>query len=75
MTHNFTVVQPPADLSVTSSVAGIPFVGNDLTFTLHVSNAGPEWAAGATVGDQLPAGSVYASAVTSQGSCSRRREP
>ncbi len=63
--------QPTADLSITqsSSATTLP-VGADVTYTLKVSNNGPEGAAGVTVQDTLPTGARLVSAVPSQGTCS-----
>ena len=61
-----------ADLSVTKSVAGTgPFApGSNVTFTITVSNAGPNWARNVTATDVLPAGSTLISTTPTQGSCS-----
>jgi uncharacterized repeat protein (TIGR01451 family) len=45
------------------------FAGQDLTYTMNVSNAGPA-ATGATLRDDLPAGIAFVSATASQGVCS-----
>jgi uncharacterized repeat protein (TIGR01451 family) len=44
--------------------------GQQITFTITVSNAGPDAAEGTTVVDILPAGTTLVSATPSQGSCS-----
>ena len=44
-------------------------VGQDLTYTIVATNDGPGNAAAVEVNDPLPAGAVYQSANTSQGSC------
>ncbi|MFY2762447.1 DUF11 domain-containing protein, partial [Arenimonas sp. MALMAid1274] len=57
-----------ADLSITKAVDDpIPDVGEDVTFTLTVSNAGPSDAAGVSVNDLLPAGYSFVSSSTSAG--------
>jgi uncharacterized repeat protein (TIGR01451 family) len=70
-----TVVNPgppgSADLSVTKSGAPDPVtVGSELTYTVAVSNAGPDAAAGVTVTDTLPGTVTFVSATPSQGTCS-----
>jgi uncharacterized repeat protein (TIGR01451 family) len=45
-------------------------VGNNLTYTITASNAGPNAALAATVTDVLPAGATFVSAAPSQGTCS-----
>ena len=57
------------DVSVTISDSPDPAtVGNNLTYTTTVSNAGP-YASNVTLTDVLPAGVSYISATPSQGSC------
>jgi uncharacterized repeat protein (TIGR01451 family)/CSLREA domain-containing protein len=60
-----------ADLGVTKDVVGSGpfFVGQDVTFTITVSNAGPDAAANTTVTDVVPPGTVFVSATPSAGSC------
>ena len=49
-----------ADLSLTKTVdVPTPDVGNDVVFTITVSNAGPSTATGVLVTDQLPSGFTY----------------
>jgi uncharacterized repeat protein (TIGR01451 family) len=63
--------QPTADLSLTQSPSATTLpVGTDVTYTVKVSNNGPEGAAGVTLLDTLPAGATLVSAVPSQGTCS-----
>jgi len=63
--------QPMADLSLALSAAPNPVtVGQTLTYTLNVSNAGPSVATGTVLSDSLPAGVSFVSAQPSQGSCS-----
>jgi uncharacterized repeat protein (TIGR01451 family) len=61
-----------ADLSVTKADAPDPVaVGANLTYTLTVTNNGPDPSTDATVTDTLPAGVTFVSATPSQGSCSQ----
>jgi uncharacterized repeat protein (TIGR01451 family) len=63
---------PEADLSISKSDSPDPvFAGRELTYTLTVSNAGPDDATGVTVTDTLPAGVSFGSASASQGTCSQ----
>ncbi len=60
-----------ADLSV--AVTSVPFpavVGENLTYTLTITNNGPGAASGVVLDSTLPADVIYASATSSQGSCS-----
>ncbi len=58
-----------ADLSVTKSHTGTAQVGDDLTFTVGVANAGPSQASQVVVTDDLPAGLTYVSATGDGWSC------
>ena len=67
-----TTVNPAADLSISKTDSPDPIaVGQQLTYTLGVNNAGPSSATGITVTDTLPAGVTYNSATPSQGTCSQ----
>jgi uncharacterized repeat protein (TIGR01451 family) len=58
-----------ADLSLTKSVSdSTPDRNQQITFTVVVSNAGPNDASGVTVGDLLPAGLTFVSSTQTQGS-------
>jgi uncharacterized repeat protein (TIGR01451 family) len=60
-----------ADLTLTKSVSHDPAtIGNNITYTLTVSNAGPAAASNVVLTDTLPAGVTFVSAIASQGSCS-----
>ncbi len=60
-----------ADLSIVKSDSPDPvIVGQPLTYTLDVINAGPDAAVDVTVSDTLPAGVTFVDAATSHGSCS-----
>ena len=60
-----------ADVSVTKTDSPDPvIVGNNLTYTLNVHNAGPTAAAAVTLTDPLPAGLTLVSATTTKGTCS-----
>src|SRR5207245_2786381 len=54
---------PSADLAVTKSASPDPFnAGDDLTYTIGVSNDGPSDATGVTLSDPIPAGTSFVSA-------------
>ncbi len=58
-----------ADLSVSKTVSDVtPNVGDQITFTVTLSNQGPDDATGVQVTDLLPAGVSFVSANPSQGS-------
>ncbi len=64
------IVGLPADVSITKSDAPDPVSpGSPLTYTLTVTNHGPNDATGVTVMDTLPAGVTLVSAIPSQGTC------
>jgi uncharacterized repeat protein (TIGR01451 family) len=66
-----TKIGPDADVSITKADSRDPvMVGNNLTYTLTVSNPGPEDAADVIVSDTLPAGVAFVSTTSSQGTCS-----
>jgi uncharacterized repeat protein (TIGR01451 family) len=59
------------DLVVTkTSAPATVTLGGNLTYTLSVSNKGPNTATGVTLADALPAGVTFVSVATSQGTCS-----
>ncbi len=65
---------PPAsaDLAIAMSAAPDPVAtGARLTYSITVTNAGPDAAAGVVVNDPLPAGVSFFSATSSQGSCTQ----
>ena len=60
-----------ADLSLTKSGAPDPVtVGDTVTYTVVVTNGGPDAATGVTVTDTLPAEVTFVSATATQGTCS-----
>lgn len=63
------VAPPTADLSLTKTVDNsTPLIGATVTFTVTVTNAGPDPATGVQVGDLLPAGFTFVSSTPSAGS-------
>lgn len=63
-----SVTPQSIDLSLTKQVNdSTPNVGQNVTFTVTVANAGPSNATGVAVNDQLPAGLTFVSATPSQG--------
>ena len=67
-TASATETPQQADLSVTKTVSdATPNVGDQITFTVTLSNQGPDAATGVQVTDLLPAGLTFVSATPSQG--------
>ena len=65
---DFTINSPFADLSLSKTVSNPnPSIGTNVTYTVTLSNAGPQQATGVVVQDQLPVGVSFVSASTSQG--------
>ncbi|WP_154723337.1 DUF7933 domain-containing protein [Ilumatobacter coccineus] len=65
-----TTVTPVADVSVVKTTVDAPVVaGEQVTYSIVVSNAGPSAAANVTLSDPLPAGLSFVSAATTQGAC------
>ena len=67
-TASATETPQQADLSVTKTVSdATPNVGDQITFTVTLSNQGADAATGVQVTDLLPAGLTFVSATPSQG--------
>jgi uncharacterized repeat protein (TIGR01451 family)/fimbrial isopeptide formation D2 family protein len=70
-TSSTTQTPQQADLGVLKTVSDTtPNVGDTITFTITLSNAGPKTATNVTVGDLLPAGLQFVSATPSEGTYS-----
>ena len=68
-TASATETPQQADLSVSKTVSdATPNVGDQITFTVTLSNQGADTATGVQVTDLLPAGLTFVSATPSQGS-------
>jgi uncharacterized repeat protein (TIGR01451 family) len=66
-----SLTERPADLAIAKADAPDPVTeGSDLTYTLTVTNNGPNPATGVTVTDDLPGELAARSSSASQGSCS-----
>jgi uncharacterized repeat protein (TIGR01451 family) len=65
------VVAPLIDLAVTKVGSPNPItLGNgNITWTIVVTNNGPDTATGVTLADPMPAGNTFVSVTTTQGSC------
>jgi uncharacterized repeat protein (TIGR01451 family) len=64
-----TIGAPQIDLSLSKTVDNaMPEVGENVTFTLLVSNLGPDTATGVRIRDLLPAGLTFVSSATASGS-------
>ncbi|MBI1740442.1 MAG: SBBP repeat-containing protein [Candidatus Koribacter versatilis] len=62
---------PDSDLSLSKADSPDPvIVGGSLTYTLTVTNSGPDTASSVSLTDTLPGSVVFGSATASQGSCS-----
>ncbi len=63
-----TIAVPTADLSLTKTASNnTPNVGQNVTFTITVSNSGPDSATGVVVSEVLPAGLSFVSSTLDQG--------
>lgn len=60
---------PTADVALTKAGPTQATVGSDVTYTLEVTNGGPDQATEVTVTDELPPGTLIASADPSKGTC------
>jgi uncharacterized repeat protein (TIGR01451 family) len=62
---------PEIDLAVTKSgsPASQKLGAGNITWTMVVTNNGPDTATGVTISDPMPAGNTFVSATTTQGSC------
>jgi uncharacterized repeat protein (TIGR01451 family) len=65
------VVAPLIDLAITKSgsPASQTLGDGNITWTMVVTNNGPDTATGVTISDPMPAGNTFVSATTTQGTC------
>jgi large repetitive protein len=63
-----TAVDAVADLAITKTGQNV-YAGNDLTWTLEVTNSGPASASGAVIDSTVPAPTTFVRATSSSGSC------
>ncbi len=71
-TAKITVASGGTELAITKADAPDPVaLGGTLTYTLTVTNNGPDPSTDSTVTDTLPAGVTFVSATPSQGTCSQ----
>jgi uncharacterized repeat protein (TIGR01451 family) len=65
------VVAPLIDLAITKSgaPASQELGQGNITWTMVVTNNGPDTATGVTISDPMPAGNTFVSATTTQGTC------
>jgi len=66
-----TVNALAADLAITKSATASVSVGQNIVYTLVVSNAGPQGSSNVTVLDSLPPGTTFVSASSTLGTCSQ----
>lgn len=69
-TASTTVGAGPADIGIRKTASGTFAVGSPATYTIVVTNDGPNAAQSVSVTDTLPAGTTLVSATPTQGSCS-----
>ncbi|MGY6741892.1 MAG: COG1361 S-layer family protein, partial [Cecembia sp.] len=68
VTEDFNIIGPCADLEITKSVNNAtPNVGDNVIFTVTVTNNGPSNSPDVVVSDLLPSGYTFVSATTTQG--------
>ena len=67
----YTTPEPPADLSLTQSASvTTATIGHQFTYTIGVTNNGPNEARNVNVSDSLPSNVTLVSSAATQGSCS-----
>jgi uncharacterized repeat protein (TIGR01451 family) len=60
---------PVSDLGISISAPTNPIVGRDVTYTISVTNSGPDSALAVVVTNRLPTGMNFVSATATQGTC------
>ncbi len=64
-----TKIGPSADLKLTNSAPGSVPSGSTLTYTIVVSNLGPDTASSLTISDNTPIGTTFSSVSITNGKC------
>ncbi len=71
MTCNATFALKQADLGITKNVSNsTAYVGDTITYTITITNNGPDCATGVVMTDTLPSGLTVVGCSTTQGNCS-----
>jgi len=65
----YKVVPPSADLDIANNAPSVALSGSTLTYSITVTNNGPDAASNVNIQDAIPAGTNFNSVATSSGSC------
>jgi len=65
----YKVVPPSADVDIANNAAIVAFSGSTLTYSITVTNNGPDAASNVNIQDAIPAGTNFNSVATTSGSC------
>jgi uncharacterized repeat protein (TIGR01451 family) len=69
VTINIGALNTAADVSLSTTTSAVPSIGENVTYTIRASNAGPAAATNVVVSDTLPEGATFVSIATTQGTC------